>query len=262
MIYDAIINGARSLAFYGGNIPVLERRVDSAHGWNWTFWNTSLKSLIAEISAISPIAPGARRSPRRRTSCRRATRRRRRSAASGSAGDLWVIAARSGTGTSPVTIWACRRPCRARRSTPRPLRQPHERLVDGRVRQWGVHVYHLVPPDASAAASRLRRSARSPRRAAPSAARVAITGTEPRDHDRRRVRRRRGRVHRRVRHRAVGDRSRRRCTGPISVTTPCGTAVSPVAFTATAPTPPRRRRRSAEEAEAPVARPSRPTLGS
>ena len=57
MIYDAILNGARSLAFYGGNIDRCWTPADAALSWNWSFWNDVLKGLIQEISADSPIAP-------------------------------------------------------------------------------------------------------------------------------------------------------------------------------------------------------------
>ena len=57
MIYDAIVNGARSLAFYGGNNPNCWNSSDTASGWNWTFWNGVLKGLIQEINAGSGIAP-------------------------------------------------------------------------------------------------------------------------------------------------------------------------------------------------------------
>ena len=43
MIYDAIINGARSLAFYGGNIYRCWDDRDEGLGWNWTFWDDVLE---------------------------------------------------------------------------------------------------------------------------------------------------------------------------------------------------------------------------
>src|SRR5215212_3792111 len=57
MIYDAIINGARSLAFYGGNIYRCWNDRDEALGWNWSFWDDVLEDLVGEINAVSPIAP-------------------------------------------------------------------------------------------------------------------------------------------------------------------------------------------------------------
>jgi hypothetical protein len=47
MAYDAIVNGARSLAFYGGNNPGCWGDSDRQYGWNWTFWNAVLKRFLA-----------------------------------------------------------------------------------------------------------------------------------------------------------------------------------------------------------------------
>src|SRR5918992_1036197 len=57
MIYDAILNGARSVAFYGGRRPKCWSGLDSVHRWSWTYWNEVLAGLIREINAASPIAP-------------------------------------------------------------------------------------------------------------------------------------------------------------------------------------------------------------
>ena len=57
MAYDAIINGARSLAFYGGNIPGCWNATDRQFGWNWTFWMNVLKPLFGELDSASAIAP-------------------------------------------------------------------------------------------------------------------------------------------------------------------------------------------------------------
>src|SRR3990172_819599 len=38
MAYEAIINGARGLNFFGGNLPVSLNPEDAKLGWNWTFW--------------------------------------------------------------------------------------------------------------------------------------------------------------------------------------------------------------------------------
>ena len=45
MLYDAILNGARSIAFYGGNNPNCSTTTDNQFGWNWSFWNSVLKPL-------------------------------------------------------------------------------------------------------------------------------------------------------------------------------------------------------------------------
>ena len=60
MVYDAILNGARALAFYGGQNPKCWGSLDAAGGWNWTYWERVLEPLVREISAASPLAPALR----------------------------------------------------------------------------------------------------------------------------------------------------------------------------------------------------------
>jgi hypothetical protein len=57
MAYQAIINGARGLNFYGGDVKQAMSPEDSRLGWNWTFWNRVLKPVILEIGVKSPLAP-------------------------------------------------------------------------------------------------------------------------------------------------------------------------------------------------------------
>jgi hypothetical protein len=103
MIYDAIINGARNLAFYGGHNPKCWGAIDAVYRWNWTFWNEVLAGLVREINARSPIAPALVNPGSTRTlatddpSVQAVSRR-------GAGRDLWVIAARSGEGSRSVTI--------------------------------------------------------------------------------------------------------------------------------------------------------------
>jgi hypothetical protein len=103
MIYDAIVNGARALAFYGGQNPKCWGRLDAAGGWNWTFWERVLEPLVREIGAGSPLAPAlvnpgsTRMLPTSDPTVRAISRR-------GAGGDLWVIATRSGEGSAEVTI--------------------------------------------------------------------------------------------------------------------------------------------------------------
>ena len=57
MTYQAIINGARGLMFFGGHLkPALNKR-DAALGWNWTFWERVLRPVIEEIGEKSPLYP-------------------------------------------------------------------------------------------------------------------------------------------------------------------------------------------------------------
>ena len=57
MVYQAIINGARGLIFFGGHIEKAMSAQDAKLGWNWTFWNRVLRPVIEEIGAHSPLYP-------------------------------------------------------------------------------------------------------------------------------------------------------------------------------------------------------------
>jgi hypothetical protein len=103
MIYDAILNGARALAFYGGNLRQCWNAADARHRWSWTYWDDVLEPLVREIGAISPLAPALVNPattvvlPTSDPTVQAISRR-------GAGGELWVIAARSGEGRQPVTI--------------------------------------------------------------------------------------------------------------------------------------------------------------
>lgn len=57
MTYEAIINGARGLIYFGGNNEKAMTAGDKALGWNWTFWNRVLRPVIEEIGTKSPLYP-------------------------------------------------------------------------------------------------------------------------------------------------------------------------------------------------------------
>ena len=63
MAYQAIVNGARGLVFFGGHFTQITRPRDAKAGWNWTFWNLVLKPLLLELTstAVAPalVAPNA-----------------------------------------------------------------------------------------------------------------------------------------------------------------------------------------------------------
>lgn len=56
MVYQAIINGARGLNFFGGHIPQSLSADDAQLGWNWTFWRRVLRPVLEEINEKSPLA--------------------------------------------------------------------------------------------------------------------------------------------------------------------------------------------------------------
>jgi len=56
MAYQAIINGARGLMFFGGNVASTLNAQDAPLGWNWTFWQDVLKRVVREIGDHSVLA--------------------------------------------------------------------------------------------------------------------------------------------------------------------------------------------------------------
>jgi RTX calcium-binding nonapeptide repeat (4 copies)/IPT/TIG domain len=157
MIYDAIINGARSLAFYGGNNPDCWNATDTQHSWSWTFWDSTLRSLISEIGASSALAP-ALVDPASTTVLPASDTTTEVVRRDGNSGDVWVLAARSGTGTAAVTISGL--PASAASASVytegRSVPVANGSLTDN-FAQWDVHVYHVVaqapPPPAPAISS-------------------------------------------------------------------------------------------------------------
>jgi hypothetical protein len=57
MIYDAILNGARGLFFFGGQNKHCLNKRDRALGWNWTFWRQVLRPLVHEVGSHGDIYP-------------------------------------------------------------------------------------------------------------------------------------------------------------------------------------------------------------
>lgn len=55
MVYDAIINGARGLIFFGGALEGGLSPQDKKLGWNWTFWNNVQRRVVEEIGTKSPL---------------------------------------------------------------------------------------------------------------------------------------------------------------------------------------------------------------
>lgn len=57
MTYQAIINGARGLIFFGGNVEKAWNDQDAKLRWNWTFWNHVLRRVVEEIGQNGPLYP-------------------------------------------------------------------------------------------------------------------------------------------------------------------------------------------------------------
>lgn len=147
MAYDAILNGAKALTFFGGNNANCFSGSDSQYGWNWSFWQSVLKPLVQQISASSPLAPAlvnSARTPRITTagsgtevSLRQGT----------SVDDLWLIAARTGAGSATVTFRGL--PSWAHRGsvyTENRMVTAAKGALSDHFNQWDVHVYHFVEP--------------------------------------------------------------------------------------------------------------------
>lgn len=57
MTYQAIINGARGVLYFGGNLTNAMSPADAKLGWNWTFWKRVLRPMVEEIGRKSPLQP-------------------------------------------------------------------------------------------------------------------------------------------------------------------------------------------------------------
>jgi hypothetical protein len=100
MAYQAIANGARGLAFFGGHLQQVMSPADAAAGWNWAFWTESLEPVVRELSSTA-LHPALAASPAddvhtqpRVTGVEIATRR--------AGGFLYVVAVRRSGTTSQV----------------------------------------------------------------------------------------------------------------------------------------------------------------
>lgn len=51
MAYEAIVNGARGLFFFGGHLTAVMTPGDAAAGWNWTFWRRVLRPVVSELAS-------------------------------------------------------------------------------------------------------------------------------------------------------------------------------------------------------------------
>jgi hypothetical protein len=99
MAYQAIVNGASGLAFFGGHLTQVMRPADAKAGWNWAFWEQALRPLLTELSstAVGPalVAPKAKATVK-------ASERDVELSTRQAGGFLYVIAVRRGAATSQV----------------------------------------------------------------------------------------------------------------------------------------------------------------
>jgi hypothetical protein len=101
MAWQAILNGARGLVFFGGHLTQVTTPEDAAAGWNWTFYGRVLKPLLTELrsEAVAPVllAPAAGAMVKASVAGVEVAARR-------AGTTLWVIAVRRGGATSKVTF--------------------------------------------------------------------------------------------------------------------------------------------------------------
>jgi len=101
MAYQAIVNGASGLVFFGGHLTEISPPEDAAAGWNWTFWEQVLRPVVAELASpeLAPAlaAPAAKVAVRTSTSGIEVAVRRAGSF-------LYVIAVRRSGGVSRVKL--------------------------------------------------------------------------------------------------------------------------------------------------------------
>jgi hypothetical protein len=101
MAYQAIVNGASGLAFFGGHLTAVMRPADARAGWNWTFWEQALKPLLLELTSTA-IAP-ALEAPKAAAAVQ-ASERDVELSTRQAGGFLYVIAVRRGGTTSEVAF--------------------------------------------------------------------------------------------------------------------------------------------------------------
>jgi hypothetical protein len=156
MIYDAIINGARGLGFYGGDHPRCWNTTDRTHGWNWSYWQTTLSPLISQISAGSPLASAL---------LHPATTRRLRSndptleAISRTGHGLWIIAANSSNQLKTITITGLPNLGHGSVYTENRHITINQHQLTDHYQPWQVHIYHFKSLAARGRTQRLRAAA-------------------------------------------------------------------------------------------------------
>ncbi len=105
MAYQAIVNGARGLIFFGGHLTGVMTPEDATSGWNWTFWRRVLRPIVSELASpelrpalVAPPGPAVTgQTPTTQSKEIELVTRR-------TATQLYVIAVRTGGAASKVTF--------------------------------------------------------------------------------------------------------------------------------------------------------------
>ncbi len=145
MAYDAIMNRARGLIFFGNHNTWCLSPDEAASGWSWSYWTSVLRPLVRELGprgrlypALASPGPGAgvwTSDPKTPVVSRVEGR------------NLWLIAARHGQKAKRVTFHGLPRGLRGGwvYREGRTVRAKGRTLTDT-FRQWDVHVYRFLLP--------------------------------------------------------------------------------------------------------------------
>jgi hypothetical protein len=64
MTYQAIANGARGVNYFGGHLTQVATPQDATLGWNWSFWEQTLRPVVRELASpelqVALVAPDVR----------------------------------------------------------------------------------------------------------------------------------------------------------------------------------------------------------
>ncbi len=138
-VYDAIMNGARGLNFYGGHLACMSES-DKALGFNWGYWYGALRPVLLEIAPGSPLHAALVR-PQTGVGLRigyGGTVISRRTDT-----DLWIVAARHVAGDRKRSLRISGIPSQYRRGKiygkPRTI-EARGGSITVRLNQWGVQV--------------------------------------------------------------------------------------------------------------------------
>jgi hypothetical protein len=143
MIYDAIVNGARGLVFYGGELRHCMTDADRRRGWNWTFWRRVLRRLVREIGIRSPLHAALLR-PETTTRLRTGDPGTQAISRRVGANDLWVIAVHRGPGAATVSLRGLPAWARSGRAYPGgPIVSARGGILRDHLPGWGVRVYRF-----------------------------------------------------------------------------------------------------------------------
>jgi len=101
MTYQAIAGGARGLNYFGGHITQIASPEDSALGWNWAFWEQTLRPVVRELASpelqVALVAPDVKPGVKTATAGMELVTRR-------TTNYVFVIAVRRSGTTSRVTF--------------------------------------------------------------------------------------------------------------------------------------------------------------